>query len=59
AQRFKDKGYKTTDWVYSGHKNYNYIFMFKTNTKAEALEKLKVAKDAGVKDAWIQELIVK
>ncbi|MGZ4049577.1 MAG: PorP/SprF family type IX secretion system membrane protein, partial [Bacteroidia bacterium] len=59
AQRFKDKGYKTTDWVYSGPKNYNYIFMFKTNTKAEALEKLKVAKDAGVKDAWIQELIVK
>jgi type IX secretion system PorP/SprF family membrane protein len=59
AQRFVAKGYKTTDWVYSGPKNYNYIFMFKSATKEEALEKLKVAKEAGVKDAWIQELIGK
>ena len=59
AQRFVDKGYKTTDWVYSGPKNYNYIFMFKVTTKEEALEKLKVAQAAGVKDAWIQELIEK
>jgi type IX secretion system PorP/SprF family membrane protein len=56
AQRFVAKGYKTTDWVYSGPKTYNYIFMFKTATKEEALQKLKVAIDAGVKDAWIQEL---
>jgi type IX secretion system PorP/SprF family membrane protein len=59
AQRFVAKGYKTTDWVYSGPKSYNYIFMFKCSTKQEALDKLKVAKDAGVKDAWLQELIEK
>ena len=57
AKRFVEKGYKTTDWVYSGPKNFNYIFMFKIATKEEALEKLKIARDAGVKDAWIQELI--
>ncbi|MDQ3047990.1 MAG: PorP/SprF family type IX secretion system membrane protein [Bacteroidota bacterium] len=56
AQRFVARGYKTTDWVYSGPKNFNYIFMFKIKTKEEALEKLKVAKEAGVKDAWIQEI---
>lgn len=56
AKRFVDKGYKTTDWVYSGPKDFNYIFMFKLTTKEEALEKLKIARDAGVKDAWIQEL---
>ncbi|MFL5762828.1 MAG: type IX secretion system membrane protein PorP/SprF [Bacteroidia bacterium] len=56
AQRFVARGYKTTDWVYSGPKNYNYIFMFKLKTKEEAMEKLKVARDAGVKDAWIQEI---
>ncbi len=59
VQRFVAKGYKTTDWVYSGPKDYNYIFMFKCATKEEALEKLKVAKEAGVKDAWLQNLIVK
>jgi hypothetical protein len=56
AQRFVAKGYKTTDWVYSGPKNFNYIFMFKLKTKEEALEKLKIAREAGVNDAWIQEL---
>jgi type IX secretion system PorP/SprF family membrane protein len=56
TQRFVARGYKTSDWVYSGPKNYNYIFMFKLKTKEEAMEKLKVAKDAGVKDAWIQEI---
>lgn len=54
ANRFKAKGYKTTDWVYSGPKGYNYIFMFKTTTKEEAVEKLKIAREAGVKDAWVQ-----
>jgi type IX secretion system PorP/SprF family membrane protein len=56
TKRFVAKGYQTTDWVYSGPKSYNYIFMFKTKTKEEAMEKLKVARDAGVKDAWIQEI---
>lgn len=57
TKRFIAKGYQTADWVYSGPKNYNYIFMFKCTTKEEALQKLKVAQDAGVKDAWLQELI--
>ncbi|MCX6295946.1 MAG: PorP/SprF family type IX secretion system membrane protein [Bacteroidetes bacterium] len=59
AERFKAKGYKTTDWVYSGPKNFNYIFMYKCATKEEALEKLKLANEAGVKDAWLQQMIVK
>lgn len=57
TKRFIAKGYQTADWVYSGPKNFNYIFMFKCTTKEEALEKLKIARDAGVKDAWLQELI--
>lgn len=56
AKRFVAKGYQTTDWVYSGPKNFNYIFMFKCTTKEEAMQKLKVAQNAGVKDAWLQEL---
>jgi type IX secretion system PorP/SprF family membrane protein len=54
AKRFRAKGYSTTDWVYSGPKGYNYIFMYKTATKEEAISKLKLAKEAGVKDAWVQ-----
>lgn len=57
TKRFVAKGYQTADWVYSGPKNFNYIFMFKCTTKEEAIEKLKIARDAGVKDAWLQELI--
>ena len=57
TKRFREKGYQTSDWVYSGPKNFNYIFMFKCVTKEEALEKLKIANQAGVKDAWLQELI--
>lgn len=57
TKRFIAKGYQTADWVYSGPKNFNYIFMFKCTTKEEAMEKLKIARDAGVSDAWIQELI--
>jgi len=57
TKRFVAKGYQTVDWVYSGPKNFNYIFMFKCTTKEEAFQKLKIAKDAGVKDAWLQELI--
>ncbi|MBL7882924.1 MAG: PorP/SprF family type IX secretion system membrane protein, partial [Bacteroidia bacterium] len=56
AQRYKAKGYSTTDWVYSGPKGYNYIFMFKCQTKAEAIEKVKIAQQAGATDAWIQAL---
>jgi uncharacterized protein YebE (UPF0316 family) len=54
AKRFRAKGYSTTDWVYSGPKGFNYIFMFKTATKEEAVNKLKTAREAGVKDAWVQ-----
>lgn len=57
TKRFIAKGYQTADWVYSGPSGFNYIFMFKCTTKEEALEKLKIARDAGVKDAWIQKLI--
>lgn len=56
TQRFVEKGYSTTDWIYSGPENFNYIFMYKLDKLKDALKKVKTANEAGVKDAWILNL---
>lgn len=57
VQRFIDRGYKKTNWVFFSPKQYNYVFVSRVNTKEEALKKVMEMRAAGVKDAWIQILV--
>jgi type IX secretion system PorP/SprF family membrane protein len=56
ARRFVARGFKGANWVYSAAKQYNYVYLYRVNTKEEAIEKAKAAKSAGISDAWIQVL---
>jgi type IX secretion system PorP/SprF family membrane protein len=56
ARRFLKKGYQTSDVVYYGPYEFNYVFLYKLKTKAEATEKIKEAQKIGVQDAWILSL---
>lgn len=46
-----------TNWIYVGPDDLNYIFLYKCETKEQALEKLKTANKRDFKDAWLLELI--
>lgn len=54
--RLKSKGYPNANRIFSESKQYNYVFIYKSATKAEAGKKAEAAKSAGIKDAWVLEL---
>ncbi|MGZ3862704.1 MAG: PorP/SprF family type IX secretion system membrane protein [Bacteroidia bacterium] len=56
TKRFRDRGYKGSNWLYSETKRFNYIFTFMTSTKKDALMKTKQIHQSGIKDAWVLEL---
>jgi type IX secretion system PorP/SprF family membrane protein len=56
-QRFRKRGYKGCNWVYSENTKHNYIFTNKVASRQEAIRKVReVQQTSGVKDAWILEL---
>ena len=57
AKRLASSGYKNANWVYFPGKQYNYVYLYRVNTKEEAVEKVKAAKAKGINDAWIQVLV--
>lgn len=57
TQRFVDKGFKSSNWVYYESKKYNYVFVERVFMQNAALKRAKELRLAGVKDVWIQELI--
>jgi type IX secretion system PorP/SprF family membrane protein len=57
TQRFIDRGFKTTNWVYYELKKYNYVFMDRSLNRDVALKRAKEMRESGIKDVWIQELI--
>ncbi|MCE3279135.1 MAG: putative rane protein [Bacteroidetes bacterium] len=54
--RLKSKGYPNSNRIFSESKQYNYVFIYRSATKAEAGKKAEAAKSAGIKDAWVLEL---
>ncbi len=56
VKRFKNKGFSSTGWMFSGAHQYNYVYIKKANSKEEAMKSVKDAKSAGINDAWIQIL---
>ncbi len=57
TQRFVDKGFKSSNWVYYESKKYNYVFVERVLMQDAALKRAKELRQSGVKDVWIQELI--
>ncbi len=56
AGRFVDRGFINTDRIYCDTKQYNYVYIFKSNSKQEIFQKVKEARAAGVTDLWVQIL---
>lgn len=57
SQRFNEKGFKSTNWVYFESKKYNYVYVERVLMQDIALKKAQELRKSGVKDVWIQELI--
>lgn len=53
AAKIKNKGYESTGSFYSKKRGYNYVYMFKENTLADAMKKIGEAREKGTKSAWI------
>lgn len=57
AQRFRKRGFKQCNWIYSENTKHNYIFTNRIASRQEAIKKVKeVQRTSGVKDAWILQL---
>lgn len=56
AERFRKKGYKGCNWIYSENTKHNYIFTHKLDDRKAAIQKVKEIRQAGVKDAWVLRL---
>jgi hypothetical protein len=56
AERFRKKGYKGCNWIYSEMTKHNYIFTHKIASRQEAISKVKEMQQTVVKDAWILQL---
>ncbi|MGZ3866162.1 MAG: PorP/SprF family type IX secretion system membrane protein [Bacteroidia bacterium] len=56
AKRFKERGFKSSNWLYSETKKFNYIFTFMTSSKKDAIMKAKQNQQSGITDAWVLEL---
>lgn len=56
AERFRKKGYKGCNLIYSENTRHNYIFTHKLSNRQEAISKVKEMQQTAVKDAWILQL---
>jgi type IX secretion system PorP/SprF family membrane protein len=56
AKRLSNSGFKSSNWMFSEPKQYNYVFVNKVATKEEAIKKAEQARSAGIKDAWVLQL---
>jgi type IX secretion system PorP/SprF family membrane protein len=56
TERFRKKGYKGCNWIYSEITKHNYIFTHKIALRQEAISKVKEMQQTAVKDAWILQL---
>ena len=57
AERFRKRGYKECNWVYSENTKHNYIFTNRVTSRHDAIRKVKeVQRTSGVPNAWILEL---
>jgi type IX secretion system PorP/SprF family membrane protein len=57
VKRLKNSGFGNSSWLFSEKKQYNYVFISKPSTKEEAIKKAKEARAAGIKDAWVLQLV--
>ncbi len=55
-QRFINRGYAGTSWVYSEPRQFNYIFVERLDAEGSAVNKVKEIKSKGYTDAWILQL---
>jgi len=55
VKRLISKGYKA-NWVFFESKQYNYVYIFKTSSKEEAIKKAKQVKAGEIKDAWVLQI---
>jgi type IX secretion system PorP/SprF family membrane protein len=55
-KRFINKGYSGTNLLFSEKKEFNYIYLLRTDTREQALAKTASIRAGGIKDAWILEL---
>ena len=53
AKKTKASGYREADFIYSVNDNYNYVYMFKSNSKKDAINKIEEAREKGSQEAWI------
>lgn len=57
VKRLRSTGLTNTDMIFFIPKQYNYVFIFKTNSKEEAINFAKRnAKNFGINDAWVLQL---
>lgn len=57
AERFRKRGYKECNWLYSENTKHNYIFTNRVSSRQDAIRKVKeVQRTSGVANAWILEL---
>jgi type IX secretion system PorP/SprF family membrane protein len=55
VKRLINNGSKNANWIYSKPTSYNYVFVFRTNNKDEAIQQAKEARASGA-SVWIQRL---
>lgn len=57
AKRFSASGFSAADVISAVAKQMNYVFVFNSGSKEEALKKATDARASGVKDAWVLQLV--
>lgn len=57
VKNYIKKGYKDTDLIASESKKNNYVFVYKTSSKEEALQKAQELNGSDSSNAWILQLV--